>query len=217
MKGHTMMIIRTGIMAATIAASAFTPAMASQKHQVVQACLTLIGHDPGPADGIFGKRTRAAIKSWQASKGFDQTGYIESGQANAILTECIAAAPEEPKQEKPKESMKPTTQQITLTPQCRDFFSAIDHFFDTQAKYAYAQYDGKSFSRSRIDAAYKRIKDASASVNADYDTAMITASGVWSREASGRTTEEARGKVPKVTIASKKAFIEHANACNKHE
>lgn len=82
--------------AALLAATAFTPANAGQEHQIIQACLAAIGHDPGPADGVFGKRTRAAIRGWQASKGFDQSGYIEPGQVEEILTDCIEAEPPKP-------------------------------------------------------------------------------------------------------------------------
>ena len=40
----------------------------------VQRRLTDLGYDPGPADGILGPRTRAAIRAFQAGRGLSETG-----------------------------------------------------------------------------------------------------------------------------------------------
>ena len=50
----------------------------------VQQGLTALGFDPGPADGLFGSKTRAAIWDWQEAKGLEATGYLTSDQAEAL-------------------------------------------------------------------------------------------------------------------------------------
>lgn len=42
----------------------------------VQRHLLRLGFDPGPADGIAGARTRAAISAWQRARGRAETGAI---------------------------------------------------------------------------------------------------------------------------------------------
>jgi len=39
------------------------------------------GFEPGAPDGLFGPRTRAAIRDWQRSRGAPQTGYLNGTQA----------------------------------------------------------------------------------------------------------------------------------------
>ena len=53
----------------------------------VQQGLAEAGFDPGPADGAFGPRTRQAIGSWQDERGNEATGYLDEGQARALLTD----------------------------------------------------------------------------------------------------------------------------------
>ena len=43
----------------------------------IQLGLAALGFDPGPADGLFGLRTRTAIQEWQASAGEPVTGYLD--------------------------------------------------------------------------------------------------------------------------------------------
>ena len=42
------------------------------------------GFDPGGADGLFGPRTRAAIRSWQSARGARSTGYLDGSQVEAL-------------------------------------------------------------------------------------------------------------------------------------
>lgn len=51
---------------------------------LVQRGLTFLGFDPGPADGLFGPRTRAAIWDWQAAKELNTTGYLTMSEAEAL-------------------------------------------------------------------------------------------------------------------------------------
>ena len=50
----------------------------------IQQGLQAGGFDPGGADGLFGPRTRAAIRSWQASGGGRATGYLDDAAVSAL-------------------------------------------------------------------------------------------------------------------------------------
>jgi formylglycine-generating enzyme required for sulfatase activity len=52
---------------------------------LIQRGLNALKRDAGPADGLFGPKTRAAIRSWQESKGFTATGYLSEEQARALI------------------------------------------------------------------------------------------------------------------------------------
>ena len=55
------------------------------ERRLIQLGLTAEGFDPGPADGLIGNRTRAALKQWQASRGAASTGYLDVESAKALL------------------------------------------------------------------------------------------------------------------------------------
>ncbi len=59
----------------------------------VQEGLAAEGFDPGPADGSFGPRTRGAIGGWQEARNDAATGYLDEGQARALLGGGAEAAP----------------------------------------------------------------------------------------------------------------------------
>ena len=52
--------------------------------QEVQRGLRSAGFDPGGADGMFGPRTRAAIRGWQSSRGSRPTGYLDGSSVAAL-------------------------------------------------------------------------------------------------------------------------------------
>ena len=55
----------------------------------IQACLVAAGFDAGAADGLFGPRTRAAIRDWQESRdGDDATGFMTKAGLDALLVAC---------------------------------------------------------------------------------------------------------------------------------
>ena len=58
----------------------------------VQEGLQAAGFDPGGADGMFGPRTRAAIRIWQSSRGTRATGYLD-GASVAALRPSVAGQP----------------------------------------------------------------------------------------------------------------------------
>ena len=52
---------------------------------LIQSSLAAQGFDPGPADGVFGRRTRTAIGQWQAARGEEPTGYLDAQTARSLL------------------------------------------------------------------------------------------------------------------------------------
>lgn len=52
---------------------------------LVQHGLAGLGFDPGPADGIFGVKTREAIRAWQSSVGYEATGAVTGEQAKTLI------------------------------------------------------------------------------------------------------------------------------------
>ncbi len=60
--------------------------------RLVQQGLTRAGFSPGPADGVFGPATRAAIRGWQTSRDASATGYLDAVGAAALGAPVPAAA-----------------------------------------------------------------------------------------------------------------------------
>ena len=50
----------------------------------IQQSLGAEGFDPGGADGLFGPRTRAAIRNWQSARGARATGYLDGPQVEML-------------------------------------------------------------------------------------------------------------------------------------
>ena len=74
----------------------------------VQQGLAAAGFAPGPADGTFGPRTRAAIKGWQGERGNEATGYLDEAQAQALLADEDEAG----------ESVTVTKKEPVIEPKC---------------------------------------------------------------------------------------------------
>ena len=55
------------------------------ERRAVQRALASLGYAPGPADGWFGERTRAAIRHHQSAAGAEATGYLTVQQAKALV------------------------------------------------------------------------------------------------------------------------------------
>ena len=51
----------------------------------VQRLLAELGYDPGPADGVMGPRTRAAIRAFQTTVGLPADGRLSNGLAAAFV------------------------------------------------------------------------------------------------------------------------------------
>ena len=58
--------------------------LSAGERRLAQMGLAAVGHDPGPADGVFGRRTRAALRAWQASKDLEVTGYLTGEQSEGL-------------------------------------------------------------------------------------------------------------------------------------
>ena len=83
------------------AAAAQDPAVVEASLDLDRATLRLIqqqlrkeGFDPGTPDGLFGPRTRGAIRDWQRARGAASTGYLNRAEAELLRT--AALAPPEP-------------------------------------------------------------------------------------------------------------------------
>jgi formylglycine-generating enzyme required for sulfatase activity len=52
---------------------------------LIQRGLNGLKLDAGPADGLYGPKTRDAVRKWQVSKGYSGTGYLTRDQAKALV------------------------------------------------------------------------------------------------------------------------------------
>lgn len=52
--------------------------------RLIQQGLRAEGFDPGAADGLFGARTRAAIRRWQESRAAAATGFLDGSEADVL-------------------------------------------------------------------------------------------------------------------------------------
>lgn len=58
--------------------------LSRNQRRSIQADLTLLGHDLGTIDGVFGNATRHAIRKWQRDERFSQTGYLTLEQLRRL-------------------------------------------------------------------------------------------------------------------------------------
>ena len=58
--------------------------------RLIQRGLSQEGFDPGPPDGLFGPRTRTAIRGWQAANDAPVTGYLDRTQASTLREAGLA-------------------------------------------------------------------------------------------------------------------------------
>ena len=55
----------------------------------IQRDLSLLGYDTRGIDGIFGRGTRSAIRSWQKASGYEPTGYLSADQLAALRSAAV--------------------------------------------------------------------------------------------------------------------------------
>lgn len=58
----------------------------------VQSLLTELGYDPGPIDGLMGRRTASAIRRFQTAEGLSADGHIEAGLVFALERRAAPSA-----------------------------------------------------------------------------------------------------------------------------
>jgi peptidoglycan hydrolase-like protein with peptidoglycan-binding domain len=69
--------------------------MSAEMVRQVQQQLNDKGHDAGPVDGIFGKRTRKALKDFQKAEGMQPTGKLDAETMAALGVEDASSASSE--------------------------------------------------------------------------------------------------------------------------
>ena len=93
----------------------------------VQQGLAALGFDAGPADGMFGPRTRSAIGEWQQAKGLEATGYLSREEAE-VLAAAGAESREQPASREtaePAESRNQVLYFAAAGPKCAELGSNL--------------------------------------------------------------------------------------------
>lgn len=79
-------IVRTALW--MVAVSLFMTASAEARYSAIvhqaQSQLAAAGHDPGVLDGAMGRNTASAITAYQAEKGLEQTGKLDSATLQSL-------------------------------------------------------------------------------------------------------------------------------------
>ena len=68
-----------------------------EERRLIQRGLASLGFDPGPADGLFGHRTRRALETWQFAQEMATTGYLDAEVAKLLLAAAETARRDEPR------------------------------------------------------------------------------------------------------------------------
>ena len=93
----------------------------------VQQGLAALGFDAGPADGMFGPRTRSAIGEWQQAKGLEATGYLSREEAE-VLAAAGAESREQPASRETAEPARSRNQVLYFAaagPKCAELGSNL--------------------------------------------------------------------------------------------
>ena len=85
--------------------------------RLIQQGLRNEGFDPGTPDGLFGPRTRAAIREWQQSRGTSPTGHLTGAEAELLRTAAAPppAPPETPPPPRAGPAVAPTASSAAAT------------------------------------------------------------------------------------------------------
>lgn len=68
--------------------------LSRNERRAIQRNLTLLDYNTRGVDGIFGPGTRGAIRNWQQTNGFAQTGYLNAEQISRIDAQASRRAAE---------------------------------------------------------------------------------------------------------------------------
>jgi len=72
-----------------IAHGKFQGALPNLRMRIAQAALLYLGLEPGPVDGLPGRRTRAALTTFQERKGLPQTGELDAATEAVLLADAF--------------------------------------------------------------------------------------------------------------------------------
>jgi peptidoglycan hydrolase-like protein with peptidoglycan-binding domain len=64
------------------------PAMGREDVRLAQELLAQQGYDPGPIDGLYGPRTRAAVERFEQARGLPVTGTVSTGLIERLRLEA---------------------------------------------------------------------------------------------------------------------------------
>ena len=91
--------------------------------RLIQQGLGNEGFDPGTPDGLFGPRTRDAIRRWQAARGLPATGHVDSEQVELLRA---AGAPRAPEPERVEPTAVPVEQRVVPPASAPESAAALD-------------------------------------------------------------------------------------------
>jgi peptidoglycan hydrolase-like protein with peptidoglycan-binding domain len=82
--------------------------MSQEQIREAQRHLKEAGFDPGPIDGQFGERTRAALREFQKARGLPQTGQLDEETRQQLMAQTPQESPgrmQSPRESSPGGSM----------------------------------------------------------------------------------------------------------------
>lgn len=105
-----------------------------EERVLVQQSLTALGFNTGPADGVFGHRTRTAIRDWQSASGYEVTGEVTRNQFATLTAAGDRPTPaQEQEQELRQETADNQSDKVLIFgpdtgPKCADGETTEDGF-----------------------------------------------------------------------------------------
>ena len=81
--------------------------LGSTERQRIQVALTSLGFDTHGSDGALGPRSREMIAAWQRARNHPATGYLNAGEAQALLREAQPALQRFDEEQKRKAATPP--------------------------------------------------------------------------------------------------------------
>lgn len=85
LKSKTSMFVIGTLFFALFLQGSISNAFADSMTRMVQEALTEKGFDPGPIDGMWGSRTKAAVMEFQESAGLSANGQIDGPTKSSLL------------------------------------------------------------------------------------------------------------------------------------
>ena len=159
----------------------------------IQQGLAAEGFDPGGPDGLFGPRTRAAIRRWQSSRGAQATGYLDGASAEALRS-AGAAVPAVASSASPAFSTTQAPSSPASTAQENLFWQSIMNSTNPEEFEAYlSQFpDGvfRALAQARLSALRSTSADPAAATGTGVTKAGAPASG---SRVAGTPVSAARG------------------------